>query len=47
MRRTVTLAAVLTLALTSPLTAQAPTQAGPPHAWLFGAWVGGIFPAAR
>jgi hypothetical protein len=35
---------MLTLALTSPLTAQAPAPAGPPHAWLFGAWIGGIFP---
>jgi hypothetical protein len=44
MRRTAVIAAVLTLALTSPLTAQAPAPAGPPHAWLFGAWIGGIFP---
>jgi hypothetical protein len=44
MRRIVALATVLMLALTSPLTAQAPAPAGPPHAWLFGAWIGGIFP---
>ncbi|MGA3397765.1 MAG: hypothetical protein ABSC95_00990 [Acetobacteraceae bacterium] len=45
MRRIAIIAAVLTLALASPLTAQAPAPAGPPHAWLFGAWIGGIFPA--
>lgn len=45
MRRIAIIAAVLMLALTSPLTAQAPAPAGPPHAWLFGAWIGGIFPA--
>lgn len=44
MRRIATVAIVLTLALTSPLTAQAPAPAGPPHAWLFGAWIGGMFP---
>jgi hypothetical protein len=52
MRRTTLLAIALLLGLTGPLTAQtpapargqAPPPAGPPHAWLFGAWVGGIFP---
>jgi hypothetical protein len=44
MRRIAVVAIVLTLALISPLTAQAPAPAGPPHAWLFGAWIGGIFP---
>jgi len=42
MRRTAIVALVLTLSLTSPLVAQGP--APPPHAWLFGAWIGGIFP---
>jgi hypothetical protein len=45
MRRTAVVAVVLTLALTSPLTAQAPAPKGPPHAWLFGVWIGGLFPA--
>jgi hypothetical protein len=44
MRRTVPIAIALMLALTSPLTAQAPALVGPPHAWLFGAWIGGMFP---
>ena len=44
MRRTATIAIALTLAMTSTLAAQAPAPAGPPHAWLFGSWVGGIFP---
>lgn len=44
MRRIAIVAIVLTLALISPLTAQAPAPAGPPHAWLFGAWIGGMFP---
>jgi hypothetical protein len=44
MRRTAAVAVVLTLTLTSPLTAQAPAPVGPPNSWLFGAWVGGIFP---
>ena len=44
MRRIAIIASVLMLALTSPLTAQAPAPAGPPHAWLFGAWIGGMFP---
>lgn len=26
---------------------QAPAREGPPHAWLFGAWSGGIFPATE
>ena len=42
MRRAAALAITLMLALTSPLAAQAP--AGSPHAWLFGAWIGGLFP---
>jgi hypothetical protein len=44
MRRSAIVAVVLTLASTSPLTAQAPVPAGPPHAWLFGTWIGGMFP---
>ena len=43
MRRTAASALVGPLALASPLAAQAP--AAPPYAWLYGAWVGGIFPA--
>jgi hypothetical protein len=42
MRRIAAVAIVLTLALTSPLTAQ--LRAPPPHAWLFGTWIGGLFP---
>ena len=42
MRRTAAVALALTLLLPNPLAAQAP--APPPHAWLFGEWVGGIFP---
>jgi len=41
MRYIALLASVLTLA--PPAFAQQP--AGPPHAWLFGAWTGGLFPA--
>jgi hypothetical protein len=33
------------LAATGVLPAQAPAQELPPHAWLFGAWVGGLYPA--
>jgi hypothetical protein len=46
MRRIAIAVAVLTLVLTSPPTtqAQAPAPSGPPHAWLFGSWIGGIFP---
>jgi hypothetical protein len=44
MRRIAMLAVALLPALTSPLAAQAPAQAGPPHAWLFGSWIGGMFP---
>ena len=55
MRRTTLLAIALLLGLTGPLTAQtpapargqAPPPAGPPHAWLFGAWVGGRTSAFR
>ncbi len=44
MRRIAIVATMLVVGLTSPLTAQAPAPSGPPHAWLFGAWIGGIFP---
>src|ERR1700722_8518306 len=44
MRRIATVAIVLTLALTPPPPARAPPPAGPPHAWLFGTWIGGMFP---
>ncbi len=44
MRRIAIIATVLMLALTSPLTAQAPAPVGPPQASLFGAWIGGMFP---
>lgn len=27
--------------------AQQPAQSGPPHAWLYGTWTGGIFPATE
>lgn len=37
-------ALALLLATTGPLLAQRP--AAPPHAFLFGAWIGGIFPPA-
>lgn len=42
MRRIIALAALLMLFIGAPLAAQAP--AVPPHAWLFGAWIGGMFP---
>jgi hypothetical protein len=42
MRRIAAVAVAFMLALTSPLTAQ--LRAPPPHAFLFGAWVGGLFP---
>ena len=49
MRRSAQLAAVLSLALAaSPGGASAATTQDPslpPHAWLFGTWTGGIFPA--
>lgn len=44
MRRTAFVAVVSMLALTRALSAQAQAPAGPPHAWLFGAWIGGMFP---
>lgn len=44
MRRTVPVVIALLLALTSPVTAQAPELVGPPHASLFGGWIGGMFP---
>lgn len=44
-------AAALALALAAPLAADAQQPAGPaggpPHAWLFGTWTGGIFPASE
>jgi len=40
-RRSLLPAALAALAAPSPLRA----QPGPPHAWTFGTWVGGIFPA--
>jgi hypothetical protein len=46
MRRIAIVASVLVLARVNPLTAQAPAPTGPPHAWLFGAWIGGMFPAS-
>jgi len=45
MRRTVWLLTMIAVALAplAPAQAQAPAQAGaPPHAWLFGAWTGGL-----
>lgn len=42
MRRIAAIAVALTLTVAAPVAAQAP--AAPPHAFLFGAWVGGIFP---
>jgi len=33
------------LLLLAPTPPHAQTTAGPPHAWLFGAWTGGMFPA--
>lgn len=44
-------AAALALALAGPLAADAQQQpaapSGPPHAWLYGTWTGGIFPASE
>ena len=37
---------LLPLALASMPCAPAQSQSGPPHAWLFGAWSGGLFPAS-
>lgn len=48
MRRSVLLSLAMLLAA-SPTFAQspaAPSPAQPPHAWLFGTWTGGIFPAS-
>jgi hypothetical protein len=37
--------ALLSLALLAlPGAAMAPARGGPPHAWLFGTWTGGLFP---
>ncbi len=36
--------ALALLVLAAPVSAQ-PVQSLPPHAWLFGTWTGGIFPA--
>jgi hypothetical protein len=45
-RRVRAAALVLTAALwVAPLPPAAAQQALPPHAWLFGAWTGGLFPA--
>jgi hypothetical protein len=35
---------VILLLMTTALAGPARAQSGPPHAWLFGAWVGGLFP---
>lgn len=41
-------AAALALALAAPLAADAQQPAGgPPHAWLYGTWTGGVFPATE
>ena len=42
MRRTIPFAALLMLIVAWPLAAQTPSA--PPHAWLFGAWIGGMYP---
>lgn len=34
----------LALSLVTSVAAPALAQSGPPHAWLFGAWTGGLFP---
>jgi len=44
MRRLVAVLPALLLLLT-PAPPHAQTTAAPPHAWLFGAWTGGLFPA--
>ena len=36
--------ALLALLNAAPAVAQGAAPAGPPHAWLFGTWTGGIFP---
>jgi hypothetical protein len=42
MRRFAVLTIVFTMFLSRSIAAEAP--AAPPHSWLFGAWVGGMFP---
>jgi hypothetical protein len=42
MRRIVSIATVLLVLVVYPVAAQAPRA--PVHAWLFGAWIGGVFP---
>lgn len=42
MRRTLSVAAILLALVACPVAAQAPQP--PVHAWLFGGWVGGVFP---
>jgi hypothetical protein len=49
MPRILSLAAALAASLAAAAQAAAPppaqAQQGPPHAWLFGSWTGGLFPA--
>lgn len=40
------LAVLLSAGHAAPAFAQAGAQAGPPHAWLFGTWTGGLFPVS-
>jgi hypothetical protein len=48
MRRSLPLAAMLLAAAFPALPARAQRGTGqPPHAWLFGTWTGGLFPAPR
>lgn len=42
MRRIVSIAAVLLCLVAYPVAAQAPQP--PVHSWLFGSWIGGVFP---
>ncbi len=42
MRRIVAIAAMLVFVVACPVAAQAPEA--PVHAWLFGGWIGGVFP---
>jgi hypothetical protein len=35
------------IAVLQPVAAQQSAPAGPPHAWLYGSWTGGIFPATE
>ncbi len=44
MRRIAIIASMIMLALPALRAAEAQGQAGPPHAFLFGAWIGGLFP---